>query len=367
MRSKCSKFIATALLLAGGLTTAPAVEPPTAEQMQAILKGRAEMDEIRWKDPARGAPLKVRITSSNAQSIVVEKTLPAGLTVRTIPLAELAGIGFTFTPREAALHQRAAVASIPALKILWENRQATMRLPGSNVAETGIVLAKSLRLSGDAAALDEAEKILDQVRGTDLLEARKEAARAERATLDFVRLLKHGKLAETDAAAWKITGEPDNPDAMLLATAFLADRHFNELKSIEDRHPRWMEDEEVRPLRERLYHLALDFSLYPSLFIGTRQAEAAAGLQKVAEIHRFTHEKLLEKAALEDLAALYPDSDPAKETAPLLEQLKKAEAAGALDKLTAETKPEDDEAETEDSPTPAAAPPPPKRYNLFGD
>jgi hypothetical protein len=363
---KC--FVVGALVSLGALAISPAAPAPTAEQMMALIKNRPEIDEIRWKDPARGAPLKVRIISSTAQAVVVEKVLPTGPTTRTVPLGELSGIDFSLTPRELALHQQPDADAVPALKVLWESRQATLKLAGASVAQTGLALAKSLRMSGEISSLDEAGKILDQIRGQDAPAAQKDLARTEQATIDFVRAAKSGKPADTDKLAWKITEDADNPDGMLLATAFLADRHFADLKSTEAENPRWMDDDAVKPLRNRLYNLALDFALYPSLFLGSHQKESAAGLKKAAEIYQFTNENVLAKGALEDIAALYPETETAKETAPLLAKLKAAAATGDLEKMIseppAEKKP--DEADNKDAPA-TGAPPPPRRYNIFGE
>jgi hypothetical protein len=338
---------------------------PTQEQMRALVGNRPELDEIRWKDPARGAPLKVRIIQSTAQAITVEKTLPAGLVVRVIPLGDLGGVSFTFTSRESELHRQPSAAAAAPLRVYWETRQATLRLPGSNAGETGLALARSLRLAGDSAALDEAGKILDQIRSQDPGTNRVDRAKAEQTTLDFIRSVQRGKPAETDTLAWAITEEPDNADAMLLATAFLAERHFAELRATDEAHPRWVDDDEVRPLRERLYHLSLDFSLYPSLFLGTRVEEASAGLKVAAAVHQFTGANLLAKNTLEDLAVLYPDSEAAKETAPLLASLKALDAAGKLspDPVGTDEEVSDESAEI----TPTGPPPPPKHYNIFGD
>lgn len=352
--------------LCAGVTHAA---PLTAEQMKTGLKLRPEHDEIRWKDPARGAPLKVRIVSVDAKGVTLDKTLPAGLTTRTVPLSDLAGIEFVFTPRELELHLNPEPAAAPALKVLWDARSATLTLSGSNAAETGLALAKSLRLTGDASSFDEAAGILDQIRAKDTSEYRKELARAEQTAIDFLKLMKAGKAEETDKLAWKITEETGNADAMLLATSYLTDRHFNDLRGIEEENPRWIEDDEVKPVRDRLYNLALDFALYPSLFLGSRIAESAAGLKKAADIYQFTNENLLAKKTLEDLAALYPDSAPAKETASLLAKLKALEAAGKLSSLPVEPKEEKKEEAPEEKgeTAPAGTPPPPKKYNIFGD
>lgn len=342
--------------------------PLTAEQMTAGLKARPELDEIRWKDPARGAPVKVRIFSADEKAITLDKTLPAGMTTRVVPMTDLAGIEFTLTKREADLHRNPEPAAAPALKVIWAARSSTITLSGSNAADTGLALAKSLRLTGETESLDEAAKILDRIRAQDTSGHRKDLARDEQTVIDFLRLMKSGKSEETDKLAWKITEEAGNPDAMLLVTSYLADRHFADLKKIEDENPRWIEDNEVKPTRDRLYHLALDFALYPSLFLGSREKESADGLRKAAEIYQFTNGNLMAKKSLEDLAALYPESEAAEATAPQLAKLKALEAAGKLSALPAAPKEEEDETqeETEES-KPTGPPPPPKKYNLFGD
>jgi hypothetical protein len=343
--------------------------PLTAEQMEAGLKTRPETDEIRWKDPARGAPLKVRIVSADSKNLVVDKTLTAGTTTRVVPMSDLAGVEFTLAPRELELHLNPEPAAIPALKILWQARSATLTLGASNASDTGLALAKSLRLTGESPSLDEASKILDQIRAQDSSEHRKDLARAEQTTVDFIKLQKNGDTEATDKLAWKIAESSGNPDAMLLATSHLTDRNFADLKKLVEEHPRWIEDDEVKPQRDRLYHLALDFALYPSLFLGSRETEAAAGLKKASEIYQFTGETLLEMKALDDLAALYPSSEAAKETAPILAKLKALEAAGKLTGAADAPEEEDKkpEEETKEEPASAGTPQPPKKYNMFAD
>jgi len=342
-----------------------AAAAPTPEQLQMLVKNRPELDEIRWKDPARGGPLKVRIVRATTQAVTVEKTLSAGLVVREIPQVDLAGVSFSLTPREAEWHRQPAVAAVEPLRVYWETRKATLRVPGSNVGETGMVLAQSLRVMGDSAALEEAWKILDHIREQDPENGRVERAGAEQVTIDFIRSVGSGNFVEADKLAWSITEHADNADAMLLATAFLADRHFTELKATEEEHPRWIDDDEVRPLRTRLYHLSLDFALYPSLFLGSREKEAAAGLKMAAAVYQFTGAHVLMKSTLEDLAMLYPDSEAARETAPLLARFKELEEGAELSPAAAEAD-KDSTPETEEI-TPTGPPPPPKRYNIFGD
>jgi hypothetical protein len=357
-------------LLAGLHQSGSLDAAPTADQMRALVRSRPELDEIRWRDPAR-APLKVRILQADPRALTVEKTLPAGLTVRTVPFSELSGVSFTFTKLEQSLHDPPAAASVPPLRVYWELRKASLSLPGSNAAETGLALARSLRLAADPSGLDEASAILEQIRNQELLPHRVDLAKAEQTSIDFIHSSLRDKPEETEKLAWEITENPQNVDAMLLATAFLAQRHFNELKTLESLHPRWIEDDDVRPVRERVYHLSLDFALYPSLFAGNRVAEASSGLKLASEIYQFTGLQVLCKNTLEDLAALYPDSPAAAETASELARLRQLDAAGELSPIF-KKKSED---ETSDGPSPEEAgevkligpPPPPKRYNIFGD
>lgn len=340
---------------------------PTPEQIQALVRSRPELDEIRWKDPSRGAPLKVRIVQATGSTLTVEKTLPAGVTIRAILFSDLAGISFSFTPRELALHREPALASIPLLRVYWETRSATLKLTGSSVGDTGLVLAKSLRLASDAASLAEASKILDQIRSQDSMKHRVDLANSEQRIIDFILSKQKGNIEETDKLAWDITEQATHDEATLLATAFLADRHFEQLKSTEEANPRWMEDDEIRPLRERLYNLSLDFALYPSLFMGTRQNEASAGLKRVAEVHEFTGAKGLALKTLEDLAALYPSTPAAIEAAPVLARYKVLEAAGKLAAKSSEDASKDESKTAPEEVTTPSLPAPPKRYNIFGD
>jgi hypothetical protein len=293
----------------------------------------------------------------------VEKTTKAAPERRVLPLELILHLQFHWTAVERNLHQSPSPASIPALRVLWEARSATLGFPGSNVGETGLALAKSLRLSGEVSALDEAEKLLVLLGAEGKDPQVVKAARSELETLAFARLLRDGKPEEIETRAWEITetAPDENPDLMLLATARLAEIQFARLKVIEEENPRWEEDDQVKPDRDRAYHLSLDLALYPSLFHATRESEASAGLWQAAKVYHYTQEADLRKQALEDLVQLYPGSPEAREAGTILTSLAKPAAGTAEEKPEepAEEKPDDS---TEGKPSP---PPPPKRYNLF--
>jgi hypothetical protein len=339
--------------------------PTTPEQMEAAFKARPETDEIHWKDATRGAPLKVRILEITENSVIVEKQLPSGLTRRTIPLNELTDVKFSLTPWEISLHRETGTESLAALRILWQRRSAAFRFPSSGIFRTAIALAKTLRWSATDDGFDEAEKILRVALEEVADNSQRTLLQGELHCVLLSRAIRKESHEEANRLAWEITEEASeaSPDAMLLATGFLADRHFSQLRAIEAEHPRWMEDDEIKPIRERLYHLSLDFALYPSLFHGQREPEASTGLKNAALVYQFAGETDLWKGALEDLIQLYPDSPAAKEMAPVLEKFHKSKNSAAPPDVPVE--PTEDLPEAE--PVPSQNPPPPKNYNLFSD
>ena len=333
---------------------------PDAAAMEAYLLTRPEEDLIRWADPQRGGPLSLRILRSGSGQLEVEKTTNAAADRRILLFESISFLEFHWTAMERELHRTPSPQSIPALRVLWNARSATLGIPGSNAGETGLALVRALRLSTVPAALDEAEKLAVFLGAEGGPPAIAKTAREERETIAFVRPLRNGTPEGVEKRAWEVTetAMDENEDLMLLATARLAEIQFARLKEIEEQNPRWEEDEEVKPDRDRAYHLSLDLALYPSLFHGTRGQEAASGLWRAARLYQYTKETDLRKQVLEDLVALYPDSPEAREARPILVSLAKpmqAEEAAA----PPEEKPD---APTEDKPTP---PPPPKRYNLF--
>lgn len=312
-----------------------------------------EQDEIRWKNPERGGPVKVRVISSDGANLTVEKTLAAGTARRVIPQTELTSVDFAEHVSDQKIPPGGGAEK---LREHWKSRAGCIALP-SNAAETGLALARALEESG---VFDEAETILKTIQRDDAEERNRTLAAKRLEALALRRAIRTGDAAAAEKTAWAITDANANADAMLAATAFLADRCFAELKSIETEHPRWKEDPEMEPARNRMYHLALDFALYPALFHSLRAGEAAQGLAKAAALHRHCGDAGMETAVLEDLAALYPESKETAEAAPLLARLR-AERKPPSETETA--KPPSENHPAENSP----APPEPKSYNLFRD
>jgi len=343
---------------------------PTSDQMRAFILQRPEQDMIHWKDPERGNSLEVRILEVSDTGVRVQKTLQSGLTDRMLPLADISSVSFARTSLEQRLINQPTADAVDALRLLWNLRSATLGMENSNVADVGIALAKALRMASGTSAFNEAEALLRNLLEKDIGEARGKTIGNELRTLELARSIEAGPPEETDRIAWEITEIDADTDAMLMATAWLGERHFEELKQLEEEHPRWQLDDEVRPIRARLYHLSLDFALYPSLFHGTNSGAASDGLLRAWHVYKHTNTPELALWILEDIATLYPGSQAAIDTADELARLRAREQAGTLVEETPdEPEPgESDEATDENErESTLPAPPQPKRYNLFDD
>jgi len=345
------------------LTCCPGSRAQDPEKIQRFIESRPEQDIVTWRDEARGEPFTVRFISADGKDLTVEKSLANGLARRTVPFREIASITFRFTPTEAAAHEDPKPTHVPLLGALWENRKPTLRVNNPETILTGICLATALRSEPTPETLKRASAVLSQVLAKDIPPHLRESAKGENLIIEFLTALTADNIPLAEEIAWKITSETDYPDAMLLATGFLGERHFEQLQALEKEHPRWHLDDEVRPLRERLYHLSLDFPLYPSLFHPNRKRAASEGLRATAEVYRFAKSPELRLAALEDLAALYPESQAAKDTAALLSDLRANRPEPELPEVATD---EEDQADPEPS-QPTTIPPKPKTYNLFTD
>lgn len=327
----------------------------TADEATRALIQRSELDEIRWSDPNKGPAFRAGIV----------RALPGGLEMRrgavkrVLPYDQIGSIKFGLTMGERQLIAEAKAETIPALRVFWEARHPTIKLTGSNAGDFGLALARALR---ETKAYAKAQAIAKEIAYGDHDPARRARALAETETLAFIQVMATAKPKEVEKRAWAITemAEETNADLMLLVTGFLMKKEFTALKQVEADNPRWMEDDEVKPIRERHYHRALDLALYPSLFHPRRRAESADGLWQAAQIYLHTHDSARVVAVLEDLLNLYADSHHTAKAKELLIPLK---ASLESDKPLAKAKPANEPKDSE----PMGPPPPPKRYHLFED
>lgn len=327
----------------------------TAEQAERALSQRGELDEIRWNDPAKGVAFRAGIIRALEEGLEVQR----GALKRVLAYDQIGSVKFGLTMGERQLIAEAKSEAIAPLKVFWEARKRSIQIQGSNAGDFGLALARALRKSG---VFDEAVTIVKEIADKDSDPQRRARAKGESDTLAFIQVMKVEKAEEVEKRAWAVTEAADesNPDLMLLVTGFLMKKEFEALKNIEAENPRWMEDDEIKPQRNRHYHLALDLALYPSLFHPLAEAESADGLWQAVQVYLHTRETQRAVDTLEDLLALYTDSIHASKAKEMLTPLKASVESG---KPVTEAKPEETPKEAE----PMGPPPPPKRYNLFED
>ena len=333
--------------------------PPTtpAQQAETFLRSRPELDTLVFSDPSMGST-HARIMKATTTGVVAEK----GANSREFPLADIAEIHFHTTIREKELLQRRSVDDLALIQIIWESRSATLKIKGSQAADWALLFAQVLRLKGDQTSWAKARALAVTIEENATDPKRQTSGRYLRELLDFEKLLSAGDANETELAARHIleVGDDGNEALLLLVLPFLASREFDALKALEKENPRWMDDDdEVKPTRERHYHIALDMFLYPFLFFGARNAEAAEGLWGAA--HVYLHAEKPEQAAqcLRDISDLYSDTKRAKEAAALLKQI--AQPVPAVANVKSIKKKSDDKTPKKTSSEP------PKKYSLFDE
>ena len=345
-------------ILGACLVLAASVSAQTADQAVQAMAARGDLDEIRWSDPAKGPAFRAGIVRALPEGLEVQR-----LSVkRTVPYDQVGGVKFGLTMGERQLMAEAKPESIPALRAFWEARQRTIGLAGSNAGDFGLALAGALRKSG---APEEALVIAREIADGDNDASRRARAQLESETLAFLQSMKTDPPETVEKKAWALieTADESNPDLMLLVTGFLMAKEFEALKAIETENPRWIEDDEVRPVRDRHYHRSLDLALYASLFHPAREAESADGLWQASLVYRHTKETNREAAVLEDLTALYGSSAHLAEAQKRLTPLRALLETG---KPAAEPEPTPEGEKPKEEPV-KGPPPPPKRYNLFED
>lgn len=251
---------------------------------------------------------------------IINITLPVagvagGTARRTLPTPQVDHIEFGFAESEQAAFAARGQAPVPLLKSWWEYSLPHLHRPRSRSAAWGIAYADAILREEGAAGGERALAIYDRViarawSAEDVSLARQGRLRS---------LMANQKLDLAIAEAKQFASETDDPALLIEVEHLLAVADFEELRALEEEHPRWVDDDEVRPRREELYHRTLDRFLRPHLFHATLEKAAARGLFAAADLFLFAGEEDEARARWADLAALYPATPEAVEAAKRLE------------------------------------------------
>jgi hypothetical protein len=132
-------------------------------------------------------------------------------------------------------------------------------------------------------------------------------------------MLRLGRAAEAMAEAMELERTSEDPAVLIEAKFVLAEASLQDFKKLLKNNPRWQEDEFVRPEHDRLYHATLDLLLFPYLFHGTEEAQAARGLSRAIEMLTLSGEIPEAIELAQDLVFLYPETAPAASARSFLE------------------------------------------------
>lgn len=235
-------------------------------------------------------------------------TVPGGSARRTIPMEQVEYLEFAFQPGESAVFERRESLSVTDLQVWWDGSFANLHRPRSRAAAWGIALARALVREGRPGATERALDLCDRIIGrawsTD------DVAAGKQARLECLIAL--GDLEKATREAQQLARETEEPGLLIEVKYLLAQADFAALKALEEEHPRWIEDDEILPQREELYHRTIDQLLWPHLFHATRSEVAARGLAAAAKVYDYAGESTLAEHGRIDLARLYPNTSAAQ-------------------------------------------------------
>ncbi|MEX2580617.1 MAG: hypothetical protein WD342_16290 [Verrucomicrobiales bacterium] len=243
-----------------------------------------------------------------------------GTARRTIPAEQVDYVAFGFEPGEEAVFRRLDEADAATLDEWWGFHFGDLHRPRSRTASYGVALGGALIEEESESARRRGLELFDRV--IERAWSAKDVAAAKQGRLRALIALGDLETATKEAAA--LAAETEDPDLLIEVKHLRARAGFARLKALEEEHPRWDEDDEVRPERNALYHRTVDRFLWPHLFHATREDAAARGLMAAADVFLFADRPDRARECFEDLARLYPGTAVADEAEERFRQLPSA-------------------------------------------
>lgn len=232
---------------------------------------------------------------------------------REIPLADIAHIDFAPLPGEVEALAKAAGEGISEpLMEYWVKKIPRLSVPRSNAGEIGLTYAELLSRRATADRLARALTVYQQIESADWSAERRGRARAGRLRL----MLRQGRTDEVKPEALKLLTESQDARVLIDVHHVLAETAAAKLRALLKEHPRWEQEDDIRPQRDRLFHETLDSYLFPHVFHGAEEDLASRGLWAAAQFYRENGNPDAAREAASDLIKLYPvaPEKPAAET-----------------------------------------------------
>ncbi len=275
----------------------------------------AQAQDVIFLKSGQSAACEIEALTDNI--VTFKMSSGSGSVQRTMGMKQVAYVEFDFEPGEEALFERRLEVDVETAEKWWDHHFAHLHRPRSRTAGWGIAYAYALlrkELESDSLhALRLFERIEERAWADE------DIATAKRGRLQSLIAL--GELEKATEEAHAMVRETEDPELLIEVNYLLAKAEFAKLKDLEEEHPRWEVDDEVRPGRNELYHGTINQFLWPYLFHATRASAAARGLYAAAETYEFGGEPSRAVAAYTDLVQLYPDTEFGAEAATKLKEM----------------------------------------------
>lgn len=265
----------------------------------------ADIIHLKRGDSAEG---EIMVIDDEKLTLQIRHELsPGNFGSRTVnvPLNLIEYIEFEPSENEAEILADPAAADLAALSALWDEKRKHLQRPRSNSGTVALAYAdKILATSDDEIRAAQAKELFEKVESQDWNEDNKRLATQGR----LRAMIAMGEMKAAISEAEKMAEETEDPKILIEAKFVLASAEFTQLKAIEEEHPRWMEDDDVKPIREKHYNAALDLYLFAYLFYGSEQEASARGLWGATEVYRFAKNESSARHCAEDILKLYPNT-----------------------------------------------------------
>ena len=264
-----------------------------------------------------GNQVPCTITAWTDRAISVSLKDANASTTRDVPPAEIDYVEFQRPAADTAALTRAVEESRPdPLMETWVRQIPWLGRPRHMGGELGLTYADLLMRQPTADRLQRAMDVYSKIESADWDPARQTRARAGRLRV----MLRQGRHAEVQPEARRLLTESDDPRVLIELNLVLAENAATQLAALVRDHPRWEQEDDIRPEHHHLLQESLDGYLFAHVFHGAETDLAARGLWAACQLFETANSLDDARSAAEDLTKLYAGTPEATTAATWLEK-----------------------------------------------
>lgn len=256
-------------------------------------------------------------------SVPLDPKNPSARATVAIAQADVVRIEFAPNSVREKLLETATSAQVGELARLWAQWEPYLGVQRSPAGRVAVAYGDALLHSGDAAQVPTALALYKAVEELAWNDEEKSLAQQGR----LRAMIAGGQAAQAVDEAKEIARSSEDPEVLIEAKYIMAEAAGASFRKLVEDNPRWRQDLNIIPERNRLYAEALDLYLYPYLFFGSEIEPASRGLAGALAIYQFTGEDRLAAETARDLVEIYPGTKYAAEARIFLDGLAKGREA----------------------------------------